>query len=465
MNPVSGFMRYSDLVQAFRPHQGNISYPIRGFYRIETAIPGDRNMDYWFRDVGNPVFVMVGVEGAIKSVNYALTFPAYAKTLELGKMTELYGHKGYSALKNYTYKDIAKNLGVMEPLRERLLTASKNKSYHLIPKMLEDYDFKKLSQAQKEEAKPLLEHLYRRFNYDQYVERYLLNDQQVTSKEAEVLKSINKILGVGDSFSETAKSLKLKTVPKDTGHLMQKVIANLSDIQTAQADGVITQQQSEQIEHGLKSLKDWTEHVSAKKSDKDIKMAKELSETLKKLMSADSKIVPQQSRQKLLNYAKDILKSHHVMNQFVRINKVSYWPQMVNNMLFSLFFTGMLWSALDFKVVQPWQKHLGEKGYSSKLIMKPAYLSFLPATGVFLAAQKSKALKKLGYLGHFTATWGGAALTYTLSTLGWTMARIKNTTPVPPQKPQVIQPKLPEGVHEVALKRPDSFSRFNLKPL
>ncbi len=362
------FLTLNTIAQNTFPHTSNIGYQVRGAYRIETAIPEDRKIGYWYRDMLVPLFATYGIDLSIRLANYLLAFPAYIRALGLDKLTK--DKNRAESVKNYNYKDF-NSPGVLQSLRERVLNASKGGSYRRIPKLFEEVDIPKMSEPEKKEAKTFLNHLKRQLNYSQYIDDVLVPAKELSQEEGELLKR---------TLTERAKKA------------------------------------TEEVAHKLP--------------------------------------------QKLKFHLEEALKNDAVVKQLKHVKSINFFPQMAGNLLYSFVILGVLTSIIDVKKIQPWQSKLVEQGYDSNIIMKPAYLSFIPAIGAFALAHKSKALKKLGYMTHFNLTWLSALAVYTASAFLWTFSRIKRTEPQPPLK---VQPKvaIPQGFKELPLSRPNRFSAFS----
>ncbi len=460
------FVGISNVAQTILPHTSNIGYQVRGAYRIETAVPDDRRIDYWYRDMFQPLISTLGIDLAIRMADYYLAFPAYTKALELDKLTELYGKKGFEAVKNYSYKDMGR-AGLMQHLRERIVHASKGGSYDSIPRLFEKADLPGMSDEARKEGQVVAQHLKRRLNYTQYIDDVLLPQGSLSARNATLLKD--------SLYRHNFAEILVKEVEKD-------LAAFKPAVETLASKGTLTEKSVEVLKEAFKALHlDAPEMKKGQRLDEVIEAlarknqleagqktllreglemaSKALRHNGAKPLDFLKKLAEEQVGPKIAGFLKEGFQSKEVIRQLKRIKNLNFWPQMLGNVLYSFVIVGTLASAIDVKKIQPWQEKLVKQGYDSNIIMKPAYLSFLPAIGVFAAIHKSKAMKKLGYLKHFTATWTAALATYTALTFLWTKHRIKNTKPNPPAPERLNA--IPQGFIEAPLQHPAFYNAFS----
>ncbi len=438
------FMTLNTMAQNTLPHTSNMGYQARGAYRIETAIPEDRKIDYWYRDMLIPLFATYGMDMGIRLSNYLLAFPAYAKALELDKLTELYKDQGFKNLRNYNYKDLSQP-GVLQAIRERIISASRGgASYGYISKLFKELEMPNLSPTQKEEAKVLVHHLKRRLNYPDYMKDVLgikgAAEHQLVQDSVKLISKID-------------EAIENKVLSRQEGGVFKRLLRSEKRLESAKT--LVLGQKIWSLDKVIQLITPLSDKATKKEILENKTIRDELAQQAKRVLEASSDM-----KQKSAIHVKELLKSKAIVQQLKRIKNINFWPQMAVNVVYSLIVLGLISSAIDVKKVQPWQSDLVKQGYDSGIIMKPAYLSFIPAIGAFVLAHKSKALQKLGYMTHFNITWAVALATYGAFSFLWTKHRIENTEPTPPVK-EKVEVKIPEGFQEVPLNRDNRFNAFS----
>ncbi|MBY0451160.1 MAG: hypothetical protein K2X01_11105 [Cyanobacteria bacterium] len=173
--------------QRILTQSSNISYLVRGIYRVETTVPEDRKADYLFRDFFGAILIAYLYEVAFRMVDKVYSFPLMTQVLGLDKLKALYPKTGPFKFK--TVKDFP-TITDMPVLRNRLTGSMvRSASNNLIPSLLEEVDLPKMSPAEQEAYQPVVTQMRRRLNYGEFIKNDLIKRGILSDSEAQLLKA------------------------------------------------------------------------------------------------------------------------------------------------------------------------------------------------------------------------------------------------------------------------------------
>jgi hypothetical protein len=339
----------------------------------------------------------------------------------------------------------------------------------------------------------LFDHLHKHLNFDEYMNRMLTNQGQVTDEQAKAVLTHLEDLRALHAFQASAtNATEQKVIPaakawvkasgKNNPKAVREAEQKLTEARNAiakhlQPDGVFSRgtaatQKEVMSQNPLAHL----DRLIAAQKNSDKTAVKEASRKFQAALGSVSDTVkaehPNHLAQleqtlsaqfkdeklaaKLTDYVAQGFSSKNALDAFKKIQKMGTWPKMLSVVLLNFVFYGGLATQFDNKMLQPYQAKLVKERGTSSDIVKAGYTAFLPSLGLFIGGMTKVApdwVKRLGHLGRF-ATVGGLALsTFAGGTLGILKLRLKNP---PKNKPQT--PSTPGAPQNQASVPPSPFS-------
>ncbi|MEM0952222.1 MAG: hypothetical protein AAGI66_08800 [Cyanobacteria bacterium P01_H01_bin.74] len=362
---------FSKFAQGFSDNITHVNYLARSAARTPT-MPENRQMDYFWRDG----IMAVGTIYAF-NISYALvdTFynnPEATRRLGLHKLAECYIDQ---CLKN-KYPAIPDNALKQDDMLQKILTPARQKklsevyNFSALPPELESFGYRDLSDSymperleiklNKTEAgmtarnKLLVQHLYRKLNYPDYLARY----QQAALKALKLQKNDIETI-IKTVYDQINPPIDSQSEPfrffKPSSWFKQLYKNNRAEI--ARLDNTSFQ----------RSIKSHFENKLPQWLPKHLKQAGLKQQTLFKKLIVDG------------------LKSKRTVASLQHLKGSGTVPSLMATMGILFLSYGLLANWADFHVILPWQKKVSEKLGGVSQLMGSAYAGLAPWAATFLA--------------------------------------------------------------------------------
>ncbi|MBY0404579.1 MAG: hypothetical protein K2X66_11820 [Cyanobacteria bacterium] len=435
----------SNLTQRILSQSNNISYGLRGWYRM-GSVPEDRKADYFFRDFYMVLVTAVTTELGFRGAEKLFSFPLMTDKLQLNQLSHIYKpgsnfHKHNLIDPALTQRTI-KNYGSVDEiphLRKRLMgSLVREDSDSLIPHLLKTMDYKdkladpSVSLETKQDIELLVYHLKRRLNFDGnhgYLSQ-LVKEGRITQAQSDFVTSTVKKLKDGEGLAQKL------------GDAIQNLTQSKNRIPESESADVL-KKALEYVEKNTETLPAWFPSLKDPARQRELTASTDISNTFETLKKFITEEIPAKFKEKMNldpvaeTLIKDSIESQGILKGLQKVQTLSAWPKLLGSIALSFLVYGVVASYLDNHYIQPWQKKLVKERGTSSEVVSPFYWALIPGAATLTALMSEKllpGLNKLGYFGKFAFAGIASLGVYT----GTGLLLLKNKLNKPPANPPIL---------------------------